>query len=297
MSRWRDWFELCRLPNVFTAMADPLAGALIVGAGWRQTGAILAVMLASACLYTGGVVLNDWRDFKEDLAERPARPLPSERIRRIHALLLAVGLFGLGALLGAIPGPAVARIAGLLIATIVLYDVILKEVPIAPAVMGVCRSLNLLLGMALVPAADSPIDLSMRIHLLVAMGLYITGVTVFARREALPKQGKRLASGGAVTWIAVLAVGSLQFFFPQEALHSEALAWVGILMLVTAYRMIQAMLTPRPENIQLAVKTAVLGVILLDAGMVAFARGLPASLPVAILLIPAIWLGKRLYST
>ena len=162
MSRLRNWFELGRLPDVFTAMADPLAGALVVGASWRQTGSMAVVMLASACLCAGGAVLNDWSDFKKDLTERPNRPLPSKRIRRFHALLLAIGLFGAGGVLTTVPGPATRLVGLLLIAAILLYDILMKEVPIAPAAMGVCRSLNLLLGMTLVPVADSAVGWSMR---------------------------------------------------------------------------------------------------------------------------------------
>jgi hypothetical protein len=54
---------------------------------------------------------------------------------------------------------------------------------------------------------------------------------------------------------------------------------------------------PTPGNIQQAVKTAVLGIVILDAAMVAILQGAPISIFVAILLIPAIKLGKWLYAT
>ena len=297
MSKLRDWCELFRLPNVFTAMADPLAGALIAGATWGHAGSILVLMMASACLYTAGIVLNDWHDFKQDLAERPQRPLPSKRIGRLSALLVTIGLFVLGGLLGTVPGTGPSRVTGLLIATILLYDVLLKEIPIAPVFMGGCRALNLLLGMTLVPAEHSPVGWSMRILLLAAMGLYVLGVTIFARRETEAGQGKYLVGGGGVACVAVLVVGLLRFFFPDQAPRAEGVAWAALLMLAIGYRMTQALLTPKPQNVQLAVKTALWGVILLDAAMVAFTRGVPASLAVVVLLVPAIWLGKRLSST
>jgi len=292
MSRLRDWFELGRLADVFAVMSDPLAGALVVGAGWRRMGSLAVVMLASGCLYAAGAALNDWSDFKKDLTDRPNRPLPSKRIRRFHALLLAIVLFAAGGALTTVPGPATRLVGLLLIAAILLYDILMKEVPIAPAAMGVCRSLNLLLGMTLVPVADPAVGWSMRIYLLAAIGVYVLGITVFARREALPKQRRRLLSGSTVTWLAVLAVGLLHFFFPDQAPYRGALAWVGVLMLVTGYRMSQAMLAPEPGKVQAAVRTAILGAILFDAAAVAFSRGLLVSLPVVFLLIPAIWLGK-----
>ena len=74
------WLELCRLPNVFTALADPLAGALLAGASWKNGPGLVLLMLASGCLYTGGIVLNDWHDIEKDRVERPDRPLPSGRV-------------------------------------------------------------------------------------------------------------------------------------------------------------------------------------------------------------------------
>jgi hypothetical protein len=58
-----------------------------------------------------------------------------------------------------------------------------------------------------------------------------------------------------------------------------------------------ALFSPRPELIQSAVKTGILGIILFDAAIVAFMCGLAVSLPLLLLLIPAVWLGKWIYST
>ena len=297
MSKLRDWAELFRLPNVFTAMADPLAGALIVGATWGYAGNIIILMIASAFLYTAGIVLNDWHDYKEDLAERPHRPLPSRRIGRLPALLVALLLFALGGLAAAAAGAGPGRVAGLLIAAIILYDVLLKDVPIAPALLGACRSLNLLLGMTLIPADDSPVGWSMRILLLVVIGLYVLGISLVARKETAPQASKQLAGGAIVACVAVLIVSTLRFFFPDQAPHVFGIAWAALLILAIGYRMTQAILAPKPETVQLAVKTGLIGLILLDAAAVAFARGIPVSLIVVVLVVPAILLGKWLYST
>src|SRR5690606_27215206 len=111
--RLRPWLQLCRAPNVFTAMADPLTGALIVGARPGYVLEMIAVMLAAAFLYTGGIVLNDWNDYKKDLVERPSRPLPSGQIRRWHALVLGSVLLALGLGVSTIAGEAALSIATL----------------------------------------------------------------------------------------------------------------------------------------------------------------------------------------
>ncbi len=295
MSLLRDWLQLVRLPNLFTAMADPLAGALIVGAGWRQGLSIAAVMLASACLYAGGVALNDWNDFKKDLHERPSRPLPSEKIRRIYALFLSIGLLLLGASVSMIAGQSASNIAIVLALVIVTYDILVKSLPIAPAVMGLCRSLNLLMGMMVV--SDAALGRPVLVVMVVAMGVYILGATLFARREARPDHRDLLVLGAALTCGAVIVVALLRLFSPAEALHASGGILAGILLGVVGYRMMRAIAAPRPESVQLAVKTAIIGVIVFDAALVASARGPGLSVPVLVLLIPAVWFGKWLYST
>ena len=54
---------------------------------------------------------------------------------------------------------------------------------------------------------------------------------------------------------------------------------------------------PTPANLQQAVKTGVLALVFLDAGIVAAVRGPIMALAVAALWIPAFLLGKWLYST
>src|SRR5436309_2569438 len=69
---------LVRPPNVFTAVADSLAGLVLA----RRAGPVLGdpglwCLAASACLYLGGIALNDYFDRAVDAVERPERPIPS----------------------------------------------------------------------------------------------------------------------------------------------------------------------------------------------------------------------------
>lgn len=297
-ARLRPWLELCRAPNLFTAMADPLAGALIVGATWKHATGVLVVMLASACLYAGGVILNDWYDYRKDLLERPGRPLPSGRIRRIYALLAAIGLLGGGVLVTQfLPRAETIEVAVLLLTAIVLYDIMLKEVPIAPVIMGACRALSLALGMTLIPAAESDVTLAPRIYLCVVLGLYVTGITVFARREMRPKDRAYLYVGFGICVATVLTVLAFKYFHSQAVDNYFGIVWLLVFCGVIGHYMSRALIRPEPATVKAAVKAAIFGIIILDAAFVAYARGLPASLMVVVLLVPALWLGRRLYST
>ena len=81
-SRMRAYLQLFRIPNVFTAIADVTMGLLFVRRSLEPYDAWIALIAASALLYTAGMVLNDVYDMEIDAQERPERPLPSGRIRR-----------------------------------------------------------------------------------------------------------------------------------------------------------------------------------------------------------------------
>ena len=74
------WLELLRLPNVFTAIADVLAGFLFFHASFEPWQICALVVGASTMLYLSGMVLNDVMDREVDARERPERPIPSSRI-------------------------------------------------------------------------------------------------------------------------------------------------------------------------------------------------------------------------
>src|SRR5689334_20957937 len=96
MRNYLAYAQLVRLPNVFTALADITLGALAADALPGQWLSFLILLLASACLYCGGMVWNDFFDIEQDLRERPFRPLPSGRVTRGRAALLGTALLAAG---------------------------------------------------------------------------------------------------------------------------------------------------------------------------------------------------------
>uniref|UniRef100_UPI001E65DD69 UbiA family prenyltransferase n=1 Tax=Cellulomonas hominis TaxID=156981 RepID=UPI001E65DD69 len=95
----RDHLELVRAPAVLTVLGDTVAGAS--AAGLPVAGRRALLPLASACLYAGGMALNDWADRDLDAVERPERPVPSGRIGAGRALGVAAGLGAAGLALAA----------------------------------------------------------------------------------------------------------------------------------------------------------------------------------------------------
>src|SRR5205823_2891779 len=117
--------------------------------------------------------------------ERPGRPLPSGRIAVGTAFWLGVGFFAGGLLFAALADLQSglwlsSPIAACLIVAILLYDGAFKNTWLAPFVMGICRALNVLLGLT----AAGHFPPAWGVALAGVVGLYILGVTLFARTEA-----------------------------------------------------------------------------------------------------------------
>ncbi len=143
----RAWLQLFRAPNLFTVPGDPLAGFLIATGGILDARVVPAI-IASLCIYAAGLAMNDVIDTKEDLADRPNRPLPSGAISRSAAItaILALCAIGIGTLHAGL-GPRSAVMGVALLTTVWLYNATTKRIPIIGAInMGLCRGLSLILG-------------------------------------------------------------------------------------------------------------------------------------------------------
>jgi 4-hydroxybenzoate polyprenyltransferase len=312
MNRLRVYAQLVRLPNVFTAVADIAMAALVSGAlaGGisASTGcAVVLVTLASVCLYCGGMVWNDYFDLDQDKRERPFRPIPSGRIspRRaagLGALLLLGGLAVAGLATRLLAGGEAwaggpLLLASLLVGAVLLYDRWLKRTWAGPVGMGTCRFLNVLLGVSPAPVPDW----GRGVYLAFIVGVYIAGVTWFARTEARASRPTVLA-GAAVIMLAGLALAlPLPLILADSAWpHDTRFPFYPVLLFAFGFTVglpvSRAIRAPSPPRVQAAVKTAVLGLIALDAILATAAVGW-VGLVLLVLLAPSLYLGRRLYST
>jgi 4-hydroxybenzoate polyprenyltransferase len=143
--------QLLRLPNAFTAMADPLAGWFAVGGGapsWQ----LPLLVGASACFYTSGIVFNDCFDYHLDSVERPERPLPSGAVPLKTAWTLGAALMIAALVLAALAGPVPLGVGVFLGVMIFFYNAWARRfAALRPLVLGTCRFANFLLGMRCLP--------------------------------------------------------------------------------------------------------------------------------------------------
>jgi 4-hydroxybenzoate polyprenyltransferase len=292
--------RLLRLPNVFTAFADIALGLC---ATWALAPAAMAesavlrgamLLLASGCLYLAGMVWNDYFDLEEDRRDRPFRPLASGQITIRTAMFLGSGLLLAGIGFAALAGLPSAIVAGSLALAILAYDARIKRTPFGPLSMALCRFLNILLGLSLANWTEIPA--ATRVHLALTTGLYIVGVTWFARTEEKRSDSRVLIRAAVVMLVAgglALAVatrvkpGTSSVLFPYLLIALGF--WIGT-------PVVRAIRQPTPGHVQAGVKRSVLGLVLLDAVLATAFVGTPGLL-IGLLLPPALLLGKWVYST
>jgi 4-hydroxybenzoate polyprenyltransferase len=297
----KPYFQLVRLPNVFTAAADSLAGWLLVKGTFGEPERWLPLAGASMAIYAAGIALNDVCDYQVDLLERPNRPLPSGRISVGVAKVLATTLFGLGLLLALISGVRPGAVAALLIGCVLAYNLGLKRTWLGPEVMGACRGLNLALGLSVVPGFGGPTAWLVG----ASMTVYVIGITWISRSETETGRAGGAAAGMILQdlalvglFVAAMRAGDLPSANSERHLIPlEGLAVLATVALIVNIAAGGAVREPNPATKQRAVKTGVLSLVWLNVGIVAAVTGPTQALAVAVLWLPAFVLGRWLYST
>lgn len=309
------YLRLCRLPNVFTALSDVMMGYLVARQSFAPLAPFACCLAASAALYTAGMVLNDVCDREIDARERPERPLPSGRIPVATATWLGFGLLVAGLLSGAAAGFVgrttgwwvwrPAAIAGALAGSVLLYDGLLKRTPAGPLGMGLCRFLNVLLGMSSGPILGAVDRGGFGPHQLLAaagIGTYIVGVTWFARQEADTSHRGHLLGGLVVMFAGLALLFAMHLQLPPSlppqlkpvVLWAVLLGGIGVTLV---RRCGAALRRPEPRVVQAAIKHCILTLIVLDASVALDVVGPAAAICILALLLPALVLGRWVYST
>jgi 4-hydroxybenzoate polyprenyltransferase len=267
----------------------------------RLVAAFALIVLASMLLYIAGMVLNDVFDAHIDARERPERPIPSGRISWDAARLLGLEMLLLGVGLGFVASFLVGdarpgALASALAASVLLYDTWAKKTALGPIAMGGCRFFNALLGMSLAGFAWDAGNWMVA----AGVGVYIAGVTWFARTEARESSRLHLALATLVMGLGVF----LLWWFPAwtnrlQPPDSWLFFW-AVLALLIGWRCLRAVASPSPAHVQTAVKQSILSLIILDAAVAYAAQGTEGIvwvLAVLALLLPTLFLGKWIYST
>ncbi|SHJ12658.1 UbiA-like protein EboC [Pseudozobellia thermophila] len=260
--------RLARPANLPTAAADIFAGVAVGGlfASSVETGMASAAIVdalylvfASVFLYAGGVILNDVFDYKIDKVERPERPIPSGIVSLSAASVYGGVVLAIGVLLAFLVSTLSGILAIALALSILLYDGVAKKYDFfGPLSMGLCRGLNLIMGMSLLG--------NLQLWWLAAIPVvYIFAITLISRGEVHGKNKNDIVLAGVLYLAVLLAVLSAAAFYTDSflitLLYSTLFAFMVFRPLVKAYS------DNSPKNIKKAVIAGVMSLIILDAAI------------------------------
>jgi len=305
MQKLLAFLQLCRFAAVFTAMADIVLGYLLTHSGFDSARDFGLLLGASSCLYVAGMVLNDIFDREVDARERPKRPIPSGRVSLRAAVLLGAVLIIAGLVLSFGVGRNSLLLAVLLTACIFLYDGVLKSTLVGPVAMGACRFLNVMLGASAALPFGAGVPSFAGIWALpqlavgAGLGLYIVGVTWFARQEARTSRRPQLIAAQLMVNLGLAWLMAFVLMSPDELRRSANVALiVGFVGLILNGRLLNAVIDPSPAKVQASIKTMLLSLVMLDASLIFFVQeNRLYAFAVALLVIPATLLGRFLAIT
>ncbi len=267
--KWHSILLIIRPANVVTAISDILAGIAIVGLFMPNIFSnslildILLLVLSTSCLYAGGIVFNDIFDYPKDKINRPERVIPSNRLSLSEAKKLGLLLFIIGI------GTAflVSVFSGIIAIAICLcalsYDKYAKHhTVLGPINMGLCRGLNLILGMSLAS------DLELNFYFIAIMPfIFVSAITLTAQKETKGKN--KIAIVIAMVLDALIVLGFWLMHKNFDFLINNALIFIALWYGINTYAKVNAIVHNKPKLIMKAVKVAVLSLILLNACYVA----------------------------
>lgn len=291
--KWPAILLIMRPANIITAVADILAGIAIVGFfaseifNQQIVIQIILLCIATAGLYGGGIVFNDIFDIEQDKINRPERVIPSGKLTLNEAKKLGISLFALGVFCAFCVSIFSGFIAVATMSSALLYDKYGKHHRFfGPINMGLCRSLNLILGMSIYPNLEPKYFLIAILPL-----LFISAITLTAQKETKGKN--KLAIGLAMLLDASIVLGfwiiSQYFDFSIKNAFFFLLFWYGI----NVISKLKAILNNNPKLIMKAVKTGVLSLIPLNASYVAGFSSVYIAILVLCLLPISLFLSKK----
>jgi len=287
MSTILGFLRLMRLANVVTAVADVLAGIAISGY-FSDAGSyypVLLLCISTIGLYAGGIIFNDVFDAGLDAIERPERPIPSGMISIGAATAFGTLFFSIGVAAAALYQPLSFQIAIGIVLACLSYNRWAKHYTIwGPLNMGLCRGLNLLLGLSIIAPAIEEWWFLAFIPL-----IYIASITIVSRGE-VHGGSKKTLSIAAVLYAAVV----ISVLWVSASMHNFKLTLLFIVPfvvmifgpLLTAFRL------PSAKNIGKAVKAGVIALILLNASWAGAFGIWQVALFIVLLLPLSLWLSK-----
>lgn len=293
MKKLIGYLRLMRPANVVTSVADVLAGIAIAGYfivpdtgfGWAAvTGPnlpylpVILLCISTIGLYSGGIIMNDVFDAKLDAVERPERPIPSGLISKNAATIFGGICFFIGIFTAGLLGRNAQYLAVAIMICCLIYNRFLKHSAIfGPINMGLCRGLNLLLGVCIIPD-----QVERYWYLAIVPIVYIAAITMISRGEVHGGSKKTLYFALGLYGLVIASV--VYFAIVNEAPIPITIAFLGAFAAMIMIPLFKAIKNPIGPNIGKAVKSGVIALIILNAAWAAAFGAWPIAIAIIILL-------------
>jgi 4-hydroxybenzoate polyprenyltransferase len=281
-----------RPANIVTSVADVLAGIAISGF-FAEPGllmhhllSVILLCISTIGLYGGGVVFNDVFDAELDKIERPERPIPSGVITVKQGASFAIILLLAGILTAFLVNIISGAFAISISFAALIYDKWGKHNSLlGPLNMGLCRGLNLLLGVSILTP-----QLGAYWYVAIIPIIYIASITMISRGEVHGGKSKSLYFAG---FLYILVAASILFisFNNKNVLLTCIFLFLFLLMIFAP--LIKAAKEPGGKNIGKAVKAGVIALILLNASWAAAFGAIWVALLIVLLLPLSLYLAKK----
>jgi 4-hydroxybenzoate polyprenyltransferase len=325
-----DWLKLVRVTGLVTIVSNITAA--VVTAVYSSEGLdpkvlvkmmyqggtmrVLWLLLASALLYSSGMI---WNDVERDRVLHPRRPLPAGRIGLGSAYAVGV-LLAVGALICAafadLKDFYAFNAAGVVLSLIFLYNFATKDLPwLGSLNMAAVRFSHALFALLLLGTdylRTAVLGLSYPWHSAILaypfiLGCYVLGLTLVSELESRPGRRIELLLGGALMfgpitagcWMLVRA-----HWIPQLSQSETAMPVVGmclalgmgavlalVLLRTVGKPWVAALKSGSAQLVAPVVRAALGGMLLLDALVATSAH--PLGGVAILLLLPVFMLARR----
>ncbi|WP_245704495.1 UbiA-like protein EboC [Daejeonella rubra] len=289
MKRIVNFLRLMRPANIVTSVADVLAGIAISGYFLNVETDYFPVLLlcvSTIGLYGGGIVFNDVFDAELDKIERPERAIPSGAVKLNEAIFLGTFLL----LTGIAAAFFLSVLSGILAALIAFFALLYNKYAkhhsfLGPLNMGLCRGLNLLLGISIIASS-----LNEWYFLGIVPLIYIFSITMISQGEVHGSNRNKLYYGA---FLYLMVISSMLYLSWARGQVLIALFFIIPFAWMIFKPLFRAIKEPLGKNIGKAVKAGVISLILMDAAWAAVFGSPIAAICIAILLPVSLWLAKR----